>query len=311
MSLKTCLYSISYLGIWYPGKPLTWREMLKRAKDIGYEAVEFDAKRPHANPMDWDAGTRKAVVEEAGRLGLELPALSANNDFSSPVPEHREAQIMMVKEQLKLARDLGCKVLRVFGAWRGITMRDGLAYYDEAIRNWERWFRDVPTAIRWSFIKECLTECCKYAEEYGVVMALQNHAPITATWYDVYRMVKEIDSPWLKICYDINTANDDKEIIDRSTAAIGDLDVHFHFNGEWERAADGGLAGRFCMGHDPLRNYGYFIKKKIEHGYKGYFAYEFCHTPYVNSVPQGVEYIDTQCAFALEMLKKWITEATK
>ena len=309
MDIKTCLYSISYLGIWYPGRPLTWREMLRRAKDIGYDAVEFDAKRPHANPMDWDDDIRKAVVYEAGQLGLDLPALSANNDFSSPVPEHREAQIMMVKEQLRLARDLGCKVLRVFGAWCGITMRDGLAHYDEARLNWTRNFQDVPKIARWNFIKECLAECCKYAEEYGVCMALQNHSPITATWRDVYRMIQEIGSPWLKICYDINTDNDDKAVIDISTATIGGLDVHFHFNGEWERCANGELVGKYVMGHEPLANYGYFVKKKIQNGYRGCLAYEFCHTPYINSVPQGMEYIDEQCAFALELLKKWIAEA--
>jgi len=158
-------------------------------------------------------------------------------------------------------------------------------------------------------IKECLTECCKYAEEYGVYMALQNHAPITATWYDVYRMIREIDNPWLKICYDINTQNDDKDIIDKSTAAIGDLDIHFHFNGEWERAANGELVGKYVMGHDPLANYDYFVKKKIENGYKGYLAYEFCHTPMLNSVPQGIGYVDEQCAFALELLRKWIAES--
>jgi hypothetical protein len=129
-------------------------------------------------------------------------------------------------------------------------------------------------------------------------MALQNHAPLTATWYDVYMMVNEINSPWLKICYDINTQNDDKAIIDRSTAMIGELDVHFHFNGEWKRNAKGELEGLYVMGHDPLQNYGYFIKKKIEHG-----------TPYINHEAQGIGHVDEQCAFALELMKKWIAEA--
>ena len=316
MSLKTCLYSISYLGIWYNGKALTWKEMLKKAKDIGYEAVEFDAKRPHANPMDWDEKIRKQVVEEADKLGLALPALSANNDFSSPVPELREAQILMVREQLKLASDLGCKVLRVFGAWPGITMINGAACYDEARRNWLRNFQDVPTLHRWRFIKECLAELCIYAEEYNVVMALQNHDPITATWSDVYRMIREVDSPWLKICYDINHQNDDTHIIDESFAKVAPYDVHFHFNGEWERNAGGGLVvketyGNVPIGYRPLKNYDYFIKKKIQSGYTGYFAYEFCHNPIRGSEIMGIDAVDEQCVFALELLKKWIMEANK
>ena len=77
--MKIGLYSITYLGCWYKDRPLTWQEVLQRAKDFGYDGVEFGAKRPHANPMDWDQNTRKAVVDRAGELGLELPALAANN----------------------------------------------------------------------------------------------------------------------------------------------------------------------------------------------------------------------------------------
>jgi sugar phosphate isomerase/epimerase len=313
--MKTCLYSITYLGIWYKGKALTWQEVLQRAKKFGYDGVEFDGKRPHANPMDWDEKTRKQVVEEADKLGLTLPALSANNDFSSPVPELRETQILMVKEQLKLARDLGCKVLRVFGAWTGITMIDGLASYDEARRNWLRNFQDVPTIHRWRFIKECLRELCKYAEEYGVVLALQNHHPITATWMDVYRMIKEVDSPWLKICYDINRENDDIKVIDESMEKVAPYDVHFHFNGEWERAANGELLVKppyrdVPIGFSFLNHYDYFVKKKIQSGYKGYFAYEFCHNPVKGTDVAGIDFVDEQCEFALELLKKWFKEAS-
>lgn len=62
MSIKVCLYSITYLGVWYRGGSLTWKEVLRRAKDFGFDGVEFDAKRPHANPMDWDERTRREIV---------------------------------------------------------------------------------------------------------------------------------------------------------------------------------------------------------------------------------------------------------
>ena len=64
--MKVGLYSITYLGCWYKDRPLTWQEVLQRAKNFGYDSVEFDAKRPHANPMDWDQNIRKAVKHRAG-----------------------------------------------------------------------------------------------------------------------------------------------------------------------------------------------------------------------------------------------------
>ena len=299
MALKTCLYSITYLGIWYKGGALTWQEVLDRAKKYGFDGVEFDAKRPHANPMDWTCDIRKTVVNRAGGLGLTLPALSANNDFSSPVPEHREAQLLMVKEQLKLAADLGCKVLRVFAAWPGITMRDGIADYTEARGNWDRYFRDVPTIQRWRFVRDTLKEACKYAEEYGVTMALQNHSPIAVTWKDVYDFVTEVNSPWLKICFDLNRECDDPAIIKEAFDVIGDLDVHYHFNGEWERV-NGVPVPKRCLHRDAQVNYGAFIHEMKRVGYDGYLSFEFCHPAAVNSDIVGIEYVDEQTQLALE-----------
>ena len=50
--MKVGLYSITFLGIWYQGKGLTLEELIQRAKRYGYDGVEFDGKRPHANPID-------------------------------------------------------------------------------------------------------------------------------------------------------------------------------------------------------------------------------------------------------------------
>jgi hypothetical protein len=55
--------------------------------------------------------------------------VSPNSDLSSPVPEHREAMICYVRECLKLTRDLGAPICKIFAAWPGVAVREGLGDY--------------------------------------------------------------------------------------------------------------------------------------------------------------------------------------
>jgi hypothetical protein len=101
--MKVGLYSISYLGIWYDGPALTWREFLQQAQALGYDGVEFDRRRPHACPMPLDAPARRAIDNAAGKPGFETAALSSNNDLRIPVPECRQAPRFVLREKPQLA----------------------------------------------------------------------------------------------------------------------------------------------------------------------------------------------------------------
>ena len=111
--IKIGLYSITYGGIWYEGSALTFDELCKRAREFGYDGVELDNKRPMGCPIDLDKRKRDEMLNSIQKYGLEIPAVAANNDFSSPVPEHRECQLLMVRETAKLAKDLGAKFVRL------------------------------------------------------------------------------------------------------------------------------------------------------------------------------------------------------
>ena len=114
--IKLGLYSITYGGIWYVGSVLTFEEFCKRAKDYGFDGVELDNKRPMGCPLDLEKRRRDEMVNALQKNELEIPAVAANNDFSNPVPEHRECQLLMVRETARLAKDLGAKVVRLFAA---------------------------------------------------------------------------------------------------------------------------------------------------------------------------------------------------
>ena len=100
--MKIGLYSIAYLGCWYRGEALTLPEVIRTAKEFGYDGVEIDGKRPHGNPLDWPKARCQELQRLASGEGIEIHGVAANNDFSNPVPEVREAQICFVRELIRM-----------------------------------------------------------------------------------------------------------------------------------------------------------------------------------------------------------------
>ena len=50
-----------------------------------------------------------------------------------------------------------------------------------------------------------MRELCKVAEDYGIVLAMQNHGPdIVNRYQDVLSLIEEVGSPVFKACMDIN-----------------------------------------------------------------------------------------------------------
>ncbi len=308
--MKVGLYSITYLGCWYKDRPLTWQEVLQRAKDFGYDSVEFDAKRPHANPMDWNQDIRKAVKDRAGELGLTICAIAANNNFASPVAEQREAEILMVREQIKMAADLGCPIVRVFGAWNGITFRDGWATYDEAGKQGSAAWPGVPRYIRMQYIQDALTELAKIAGDNGVTLGLQNHSPLIRDWRDVHEMITYVGSPYLKAIIDVPHNEDNADNVREAIRTIGLDDIHFHFNGEFERLTDGSIGMKYTVFGAPIQNYQTLVNELARIGFKGNLCWEFCHNVTdAKGQPGTLKEVDEQTVLALEYMRTAIANA--
>src|SRR5689334_18806505 len=127
--MKIGLYSITYRGVWYRGGAIDVFSLVRLASEQGWEGLELDAERPHAAPMDLLPDDRNRLRDLAGECGVPICAISPNTDFSSPVPVQREAMICYTRECIKLAHDVGAPICKIFAAWRGITLYDGLATY--------------------------------------------------------------------------------------------------------------------------------------------------------------------------------------
>jgi sugar phosphate isomerase/epimerase len=314
--MKIGLYSISCSGTWFHDRPaLTVEEFVDTAKKYGYQGVELDLKRPHGSPIDLDAKRCGEIRNYVKNRGLEMSAVAANNNFASIVPEHIENELLMVKEQIRVAKELEAPVLRLFAAWRGITLRNGVANYEVTARN-HTYYEAQDYELRQSIVA-CMKECVGWAKEAGVVLALQNHHPIIDTYQDMLDVVRWVDSPWLKCCLDApccgwteKTQSD--AYLQKAVEDVGDLQVLSHANAEFVEAADGAIT---MVSFDPhiqpvLTNYPAFVRALKKRGYQGYLNFEFCHMPFRNGRVLGYnDYIENQIRLARIYFEGLLEEA--
>jgi sugar phosphate isomerase/epimerase len=304
--VKVGLYSITYLGVWYRGAALTLEQVVDRARQYGYEGVEIDGKRPHGNPLDWPRQRCRDLRRYADDRGVEIYAVAANNDFSSPIPEHREAQLVYLRELLRMTADLGAKVLRVFLAWPGVTLlREGGGRYDIAKAVWQKAHESFSPEETWAWCREGLVESARYAGEHGVTLALQNHAPVIGDYRDVLRMIHEVGSPHLKACFDARLEHKPAEYVRKATVEVGALQVLSHYGGEYKQ----GPGGIEVTGVEPCLAE---VQGLLEIAYRGYFGYELCHPlPVVDGQTVGVDYVHENARLAAEYMRGVIAEAKK
>jgi sugar phosphate isomerase/epimerase len=311
--MKLGLYSITYLGVWYRGRALTIDELISRAREYGYDGIEIDGKRPHGSPLDWPRGRCQDVQAAARDAGIEIYAVAANNDFSSPIPEHRESQLLYVRDLIRMTADLGVPALRVFAAWPGVTLEAEGARYTKARQVWRDTHLESSAERTWERCRDGLIEAARWAGDAGVTLALQNHAPVTNSPADMLRMIREVGSPHVKACLDAPlAAKQGVSSMQQAAREVAGLQVLSHFGGEYERAADGSVLGLVRHPDDTLTPEDYYRDFAIgmqEIGYEGYIGYELCHPlPSVGGEPAGIGFADRNAQLAAEYMRGILTE---
>lgn len=317
MPPKLGLYSVTYAGLWYDGPALSIKEFVDKAASFHVQGIELDCRAPHATPYLLRERDRKEIKDYIAKKDLQLCALAANNDFSSPVTEHREANLQMVVDMIRLCKDLGAPVLRVFTAWMGSSKRDGMGTYEIARPGYERAFPDTTFSERWQYCLECFKIAAKYAEEDGVTLALQNHPPVVRNSADCLTMAEAVGSPNFKLAFDISGERNWQETdwVVNQARTIGDRWVHSHYGGDFKRLPDGKVIrvpmGR-CTGPKDgglTWNDEAWVRGMYESGFNNFVCYEGCTPTYLNTgrlVPMSV--IDERVGNALDYMRQFFAK---
>jgi protein FrlC len=266
--MKLALMSVTYAGFFYAGKALTIEEIIPKVAGIGFDGLELLGRAPHASPLEIDAARRRKIRQLAEASGLELCAIGGQTDFSSPDARVREWCLLHLVESIRLAKDLGSPVIRVFAA------------------GFENMRADVSYRQQWNFARESLKRASEIADREGIVLALQNHAPITHSYHRVLEMIHEVGSPALKACIDPHCLWWADEPMDAAVRDCGPLLVHSHledfrtlssnlefYNPKgWVKYID----WEFCPLGQGNVDHRTFVRALKEIDYRGYLVYPVC-----------------------------------
>lgn len=312
--IKLSLFTVTYCGLWYKGKALSLKEQIEKAKELGFDGISIETKRPVALPCDLNKDARKEMREFADSMGIEIASVETMSNFASPIIEDQENNLCMVKEAIELAADLETKIVKVFAAWPGTSRYNGLGTYEFAHRLFDYKCNFATRDQMWRWAVQGIRDVAKWAGEYGIIIALQNHPPVINYGYeDALQMAREAGMDNVKLCLDVPLfVKQSDEYIHEAVEACKDVGiVHSHYSSLlFDESPSGEIIKRkrtWIPGGDPHENYPAFIRELKRIGYDGFIASEECAPVLENHEYQGIEAVDRHVKAALKYMRELIS----
>lgn len=165
------------------------------AGSMGFDGFEILHKQmKDESPCYLQQLKRRALIN-----GLSLCGFSTHQTFLTPSAEERQKNIDHTTKCLELAYGLGIPTMRVnTGRW-GTSKNFDVLMQNKGIEPRLPGYSD-DDGFGW--VIGCFEKLVQVAEKCGVVMGLENHWGLGLTAEGVLRIVKAINSPWLKVTLD-------------------------------------------------------------------------------------------------------------
>ncbi len=310
--IKLALFTVTYCGLWYDGRALSLKEQIEKARKLGFDGISIETKRPVALPCDLDKKTRREIKEFADSQNITIAAVETMSNFASPIIEERDNNFCMVRDAIELAVDLETNIVKVFAAWSGTSRYDGLGTYDVAsrIQNYRSSFVTTNQMWRWSI--EGIRDVAKWAKEYGITVALQNHPRVVNYGYeDALQMVEEVNMDNVKLCLDVPLfVNQSDEYIHEAVECCKEVGiVHSHYGSPlFDELPSGEIVMKpeWFIGNAYV-NYPAYVKELKRIGYDGFIASEECSPVLENHEYKGIEVVDRHVKAALKYMKELVS----
>jgi L-ribulose-5-phosphate 3-epimerase len=174
---------------------LSIEKCIDEAARMGFDAVEI----LHIQMENEDAACLQRLKQQAFVNGLSLCGLSTHQGFVSPDAEKRQKNIDHTIHVIELAYQLGIPTMRVnTGRWGTTESFDELM----ANRGVEPRLPGYSDGDGFKWVIDSLEKCLPAAEKCGVTLGLENHWGLGRTADGVLKIVRAIDSPWLRCTLD-------------------------------------------------------------------------------------------------------------
>jgi L-ribulose-5-phosphate 3-epimerase len=181
-------------------------ECIDEAARMGFDGVELLLMQMDDEAMS--PGARQRIKQRAFVNGLALCGFSTHQGFLAPEREKRYENIHKTIHQIELAYDLGIPTMRLnTGRWGTSKSFDELM----ANRGIEPNLPGYTDDQGFEWVIDSIEKCIPTAEKCGVTVGLENHWGLGRTAEGVLRIVKAIDSPWLRCTLDTGNFLDDAE----------------------------------------------------------------------------------------------------
>jgi sugar phosphate isomerase/epimerase len=312
--MKFALLTVTYSGLFYSGKALSLEQQIHKARELGFDALSIETKRPVASPIDLSKADRLRIKALAADEGIALCAIESMSNFAGRFMEERENNLAMMQYVLELAADLGIDLVKIFAAWPGIINdEEELAAYAPYDRGSYFKYLNSDDLRKWQRAVNGIREMARRAADLGITLALQNHAPVIRPGYeDALAMMQEIDRPNVKLCLDVPLyyERQREEYVRESIQKCGNHIVLTHF-GAWNfsQKSNGEVIQDPAPGFGGQINYKTFFEGLEQTGYDGYLVSEYCLPVIRNHKVAGIEEVDKAMLMSLRYAKGLIKSA--
>ena len=223
------------------------------AKDLRVHGIEITDEHMQSTEEDYIKTVKRVAVD----LNLMISAVTVSNDFGLETEEARNLELEKVEKAIKLTKDLGSPMLRVFAGWPSHNKEE-----------------------QWAEMVRCMQVACLVADREGIVLAVENHnhGGFLQTGEDIHRIITDVDSEWLRLNLDTGNYIDGWQSIEKTL--IYTVQVHAKM---MDIQKDG---------QDFTTDYPTLIKLLREKNYRGYVSLEYeGEEASLPAVARGVEFL--------------------
>lgn len=221
--------------------------------DLGFDGIELTIIQRFTTELSTlDTAERKRIASLLKQHNLALPAIAAHSNLMDVHAESHEKNMWRLKGGVDLAVDLaqGDELPAVNTTTGGKP--------DE----WE---------TKKDFLVERVGELVDYAASRGVIIAMEPHiGAIIDTPAKVLELLEIIDSPYLKVNYDISHFDIVGMTTEETVSALAAVSVHTHVKDQRGIAPD----FEFLIPGEGTFDYVGYLKLMREHGYDGFITAE-------------------------------------